>query len=333
MVRLRDPDGIAQALADPSRRAILEALRLGRKSVTELCEVTGLKQPNLSNHLAKMRHQNVVRAERAGRFMYYSLEAPFAEVLLRLHAVATLGVSRKHEGNGTASGEQPANLNRADAGDLAEQLLSCLLQGDEASCSNLLNYMLSLKFSMTKIYMEVFQPALQSIGDLYELGQVDEAHEHVASAIIERLMARVSEIYHPNIQVERRAIMGCVAGNLHSLGIRMLADSLDAIGWRVTFVGANVPTASFVELVATEAPNLVVISIALAEQVTELQALLADLRALRDMGQEFWTALGGNLNLGQSVQVRADEFVAQDLEEFMSRVSELTAAASGERTL
>ncbi len=333
MVRLRDPDGIAQALADPSRRAILETLRLGRKSVTELCEVTGLKQPNLSNHLAKMRHQNVVRAERSGRFMYYSLEAPFAEVLLRMHAMATLGFGRKNEGNGTASGEQPSDLNHANAGDLAEQLLSGLLQGDEASCSDLLNYMLSLKFSMTKIYLEVFQPAMHSIGDLYEMGQVDEAHEHVASAIIERLMARVSEIYHPNIQGDNKAIMGCVAGNLHSLGIRMLADSLDAIGWRVTFVGANVPTTSFVELVAVEAPNLVVISIALPEQIAELQSLLADLRELRDKGQRFWTALGGNYNPGQSVPVRADEFIAQDLDEFMSKVSELTAAASGERTI
>ena len=45
----------------------MEHLRVGRKSVSELVHLTHLKQPNVSNHLAKMREQGLVRAERSGR--------------------------------------------------------------------------------------------------------------------------------------------------------------------------------------------------------------------------------------------------------------------------
>ncbi len=325
MVPPHDPDGIAQALADPSRRSILEALRLGRKSVTELCELTGLKQPNLSNHLAKMRAQNVVRAERAGRFMYYTLEAPFAEVLLRMHAVATLGARfRLTDDGGIVDGPVRSGITHNDTAQLASQLLGYLLKSDEVSCSFLLNHMLAANFGMAKIYLEVFQPALRSIGDLYERGEVDEAHEHVASAIVERMMARVAEICLPTTEQNCHAVLGCVAGNLHSVGIRMLADWLHSDGWKVTFVGADVPTASFVGLVALEAPDLVVVSISLENQLEELGSLLRGLRILRDEGQFFKTALGGHFKVAPFLELRHDEFVAGDLDDFSEQVEKLS---------
>ena len=83
-----DPDVLSQALAEPSRRALLENLRYGQKTVTQLVVATSLKQPNVSNHLAKMKQQGIVRAERIGRQVYYSLSAPFADVLMRMHEIA-----------------------------------------------------------------------------------------------------------------------------------------------------------------------------------------------------------------------------------------------------
>ncbi len=321
MVRMHDPDGIAQALADPSRRSILEALRLGRKSVSELCEITGLKQPNLSNHLAKMRAQNVVHSEREGRFIYYSLEAPFAEVLLRMHAVASRGARRRLKPGDSADHGAGADGMSIESSALASQLLQYLLAGDEAACSAVLNNMLSANFGMAKIYLEVFQPALRLIGDLYEQGKVDEAREHVASAIVERMMARVAEICLPAVHRDCHAVLGCVAGNLHSVGVRMLADSLHADGWKVTFVGADTPTNSFIDLVALEAPDLVVISVSLENQLAETRNLLAGLRNLRDSGQMFRTALGGHFKVGPYIDLRIDEFIADDLDDFTNKVN------------
>src|SRR5579862_7672418 len=109
-----DPDFLSLALAEPSRRALLENLRFGRKSVTELVTATNLKQPNVSNHLAKMRQQGIVRAERIGRQVYYSLAMPFADVLLRMHELAanpspTPVEERKSGGVQPRSGTRPAH--------------------------------------------------------------------------------------------------------------------------------------------------------------------------------------------------------------------------------
>lgn len=60
-------------LADPSRLAIIEALRGGALTVNELVEAAGLHQSNVSNHLARLRESGLVVCEQQGRFMRYRL--------------------------------------------------------------------------------------------------------------------------------------------------------------------------------------------------------------------------------------------------------------------
>lgn len=62
-----------RGFADRSRLAILEALRGGALTVTEIVEATGLTQSNVSNHLACLRDCGLVTATQQGRFVYYEL--------------------------------------------------------------------------------------------------------------------------------------------------------------------------------------------------------------------------------------------------------------------
>ena len=59
--------------ADLSRLAILETLRAGPQSVSELVEATGLSQSNASNHLACLHDCGLVAREQRGRYVYYRL--------------------------------------------------------------------------------------------------------------------------------------------------------------------------------------------------------------------------------------------------------------------
>lgn len=72
-----------RGLADPSRLAILEALREGERTVSEIVAATGLTQPNASGHLACLRDCGLVTSRQEGRFVYYSLADPRIEHLLR----------------------------------------------------------------------------------------------------------------------------------------------------------------------------------------------------------------------------------------------------------
>jgi len=77
-----DPEKISaaaealKAIANERRLHVLCILLEGRKNVSELQEATGLKQTNLSQHLAKMRALGVLNCEREGQQVYYSLAHP-----------------------------------------------------------------------------------------------------------------------------------------------------------------------------------------------------------------------------------------------------------------
>lgn len=73
-----------RGLADPSRLAILEALRQGPLHVSAIVAATGLSQPNVSNHLRCLSECGLVRAEARGRFVHYRLGDDRIDQLLRL---------------------------------------------------------------------------------------------------------------------------------------------------------------------------------------------------------------------------------------------------------
>jgi DNA-binding transcriptional ArsR family regulator len=62
-----------RGFSDPSRLSILEALRDGPLTVTEIVAAIGLSQSNTSNHLSCLRDCGLVVAEQEGRFVYYRL--------------------------------------------------------------------------------------------------------------------------------------------------------------------------------------------------------------------------------------------------------------------
>lgn len=72
-----------RGLADSSRLALLEALREGEKTVSELVAETGLSQSNASGHLACLRECGLVMSRQEGRFVYYALADPRVEDVLR----------------------------------------------------------------------------------------------------------------------------------------------------------------------------------------------------------------------------------------------------------
>lgn len=70
-----------QILADPTRRRLVEALRTGERSVTELVEVVDIGQPGVSRQLAILQDARFVRVRADGRRRLYALRPePFREL-------------------------------------------------------------------------------------------------------------------------------------------------------------------------------------------------------------------------------------------------------------
>lgn len=73
-----------RGLSDPSRLGILEALRNGPQTVTEIVAATGLSQSNTSNHLSCLADCGLVRRSQKGRNVFYQLSDPRVDALLAL---------------------------------------------------------------------------------------------------------------------------------------------------------------------------------------------------------------------------------------------------------
>ena len=71
-----------KALANQNRLMILSLLLKREHTVGELAELLPISQPGVSQHLARMRQEDVVTARRKGTQIYYSIQHPHVKELL-----------------------------------------------------------------------------------------------------------------------------------------------------------------------------------------------------------------------------------------------------------
>jgi DNA-binding transcriptional ArsR family regulator len=89
---------VFKALADPTRRRVLELLKNGPLPAGEISAQFDVAQPTMSAHLAILREADLVEAEKQGRMILYRLKISVLEDAL-LTFTRTLGIDmpgRKH---------------------------------------------------------------------------------------------------------------------------------------------------------------------------------------------------------------------------------------------
>ena len=85
LINAREASEFLKAISHEARLVILCLLIDGEKSVSELEQVLSLRQPAVSQQLARLRADNLVEARRDGKNIYYSLARP--EVIDLVHVL------------------------------------------------------------------------------------------------------------------------------------------------------------------------------------------------------------------------------------------------------
>jgi DNA-binding transcriptional ArsR family regulator len=75
-------NNVFKALADPTRRKVLQLLRHGEMTAGELSEHFDMAKPSLSHHFAVLKEADLITARREGQQIYYALNTTAAEDLL-----------------------------------------------------------------------------------------------------------------------------------------------------------------------------------------------------------------------------------------------------------
>ena len=71
-----------RALADPTRRKILNLLKNGRMSAGEITDCCSVTAASISRHLSVLKEADLIRDSREGKFIYYQLNASVLEEIM-----------------------------------------------------------------------------------------------------------------------------------------------------------------------------------------------------------------------------------------------------------
>ena len=160
------------------------------------------------------------------------------------------------------------------------RLANRMTAGDEAGAWAVVESALASGAEIAAVYSELLVPALRSIGDGWERGELSIAAEHRASVVASRLVARLGARFARRGRSRGSVVLGAPTGELHALPGAMLANLLRAAGFEPLDLGANTPAESFVET-ALGADRVVAVLIG-ATDARSVGALGDVVRSLRD---------------------------------------------------
>ena len=213
---------------------------------------------------------------------------------------------------------------------LAKRYLDHLLLCERQAALDLVQEAIRSGIGLREIWLRVFQDSQYEVGRLWQSNRISIAQEHYCTAATQAIMSR---LYHQVFSAPRRGrtlVTACAPGEIHELGMRMLADVFEMEGWDSYHLGANMPATALADFVAQRRPNLVGLS---ATMTFHLEGAATIINALREneKTRDVRIMVGGrafNRKPGLWRQIGANAY-ARDAEEALTAVEALPARASG----
>lgn len=162
---------------------------------------------------------------------------------------------------------------------IARGFLSMLAEGNARDAGALLKRSVEDgEMRVPDIYAWVFEPVMKELGRLWQLNELSIAEEHLISAHITRFMSQIVQVNGTPPSNGRMMLAFAPPGDLHDMGLRMVADFFEINGWNVHYLGANVPVQDVAPAVEAVHPDLVAISASMAVHLSSLRAAVAAAR-------------------------------------------------------
>jgi len=154
-----------------------------------------------------------------------------------------------------------------------------------------------IQFGQRCTVHKVISPLIKHVGESWQAGELRPSHEHIATSVIrEVLMTPV-----PGSQVADAApevVVTTPAGEVHELGALLVASSARDLGWRVTYLGPNLPTEEIIACARARQARAVALSVVYPDRCPVIEAKLRKIRDL--MPQKMSLIVGGRAARGYS---------------------------------
>lgn len=124
----------------------------------------------------------------------------------------------------------------------------------------------------------VAAPVLTEVGDRWQVGTLSIAHEHLVSGVIRQVVGQFLGTASDDAD-RPLALFATPQGERHEFGALMAAVIAATRGWRVRYLGADIPAVEIVRAAERHRPRLVAVSVVSRTSGAEV---VAELRALRE---------------------------------------------------
>lgn len=163
----------------------------------------------------------------------------------------------------------------------AMRLTAALIAHDENASTELLREAHAI-FDLMTICMEIIVPALVEIGEAWYTGRIRVTTEHFASAFLRGKLLSLFQAY-PSRRNAPYLLVGCAPTEQHELGSLMLAVLLRSYGYRVEYLGPDIPVDDLVDYASYEHPAMIVLAATTPPAALEMKRMQEKLRRIRPM--------------------------------------------------
>ncbi|MFD6415683.1 B12-binding domain-containing protein [Streptomyces sp. NPDC060194] len=161
-----------------------------------------------------------------------------------------------------------------------DRLWEAVSEGDERTATHVVLGALDEDWDPESVLLDLIAPVQGRIGQEWAANRMTVAQEHAATAINDRAIAALTLRHPPEDTPERgRITVACVDGEWHALPARLVAEVLRLRGWRVDYLGAQVPTDHLIAHVHQTGPVTVALSSSIATRLPVAHAAITAVQA------------------------------------------------------
>lgn len=160
-----------------------------------------------------------------------------------------------------------------------DEFRNAMLDGNPRKCLQIAIEAADSGSRVEAFYLQVVTPLMYEIGWLWETGKVSVAQEHIASAIVSRVMTAINLRDFRRSGFKGKAVVTAAQNEFHELGAWMISDLFDQDGLDVSYLGPNTPVDEVIKLLETVQPFFLAVSATIPFNLGSVKALIDKVRA------------------------------------------------------
>ncbi|MGA2360984.1 MAG: corrinoid protein [Candidatus Aminicenantales bacterium] len=179
--------------------------------------------------------------------------------------------------------------------DLYLQMKKAIVEGDGAGAGRLAGEAVKAGLDLLEVIEKGYVPGIQKVGELWEQGEYF-LPELISSA---EAMKAAMAVLNPELQRSRlqartagKVVIGTIEGDIHDIGKNLVSSMLQAGGFEVFDLGADVKLERFIEKAESVGADFICLSALLTTTMVNQKRLVALLRE-RNLRDRYKVLVGG----------------------------------------